>query len=181
MNGFYFQNIEELLISEYGEHDYRKIVAHAGIEEDYFISNNTYPDDYCLKLASSTANIAKKDIHQVQFSFGYYWFKATNNILRNSLMMGANKLKPLLHQLPEIFARFNIQFPFMNQMKLEIAETSAKTILITYQYPGQVAQEGYFQGFLNALGDLYKEKIKIDIIHKPNHTAEKAIFKVQWL
>jgi hypothetical protein len=28
---------------------------------------------------------------------------------------------------------------------------------------------------------LYKEKIQIDIVHKPNHTAEKAIFKVQWL
>lgn len=181
MNGFYFQNIEELLISEYGENDYRKIVAHAGIEEEYFISNNTYPDDYCLKLASSTANIAKKDIHQIQFSFGYYWYKATNNILRNSLMMGANRLKPLLHQLPEIFSRFNIQFPFMNQMKLEISELSAKSIIISYHFPGKVAQESYFQGFLNALGDLYKEKISIDLIQPQNHTEEKATFRVQWL
>ena len=73
MYGMVNKAVEEMVISQFDEETWEKIKAKAAIEEEIFISNESYPDDVTYRLVASASETLGLTSDQVLEAFGIHW------------------------------------------------------------------------------------------------------------
>ena len=77
MYGLVNKAVEDLVISGFGEETWEVVKVKAGVEEEVFISNQTYPDEVTFNLVAAASEVLDLPVSEILISFGEHWVLKT--------------------------------------------------------------------------------------------------------
>ncbi len=74
MKGVINKGIQEMVVSRFGHETWEAVRRRAGVEEEFFLLTEDYPDEGTEKLVQAAALVLDLPVEGVMVEFGRYWF-----------------------------------------------------------------------------------------------------------
>jgi len=161
MYGLVNKAIEGLICSEAGEEVWEQIKAKAGIEIDYFVSMNSYPDHVTYSLVGAASELLGLPAEDVLKKFGEYWVLYTAKQGYGDLLaMSGNNLKDFLMNLDKLHASVGLSFPQLQPPSFRCKEISGDVLVLEY-HSARPGLAPMVVGLVNGLAKMLQTKVEI--------------------
>ena len=180
MYGIVNKAIEELVKANFGEEKWEKILDRSGIEEDFFISSESYDDDVTYKLAGAVSAEMGMTVGDVLIAFGEWWILKTGKEKYGGMMeAGGASLREFLINLPVFHNRVVLIYPKLTPPEFLVSNIEDQSIYVHYHSKRLGLQE-FVRGLLSGLGKMYNTPTEIELIQSRDEGSTHEIFKVSW-
>lgn len=180
MYGIVNKAIHGLIVENHGNEIWQRIKDHAGIDTDFFLSNEAYPDEITYKLAGSAAEVLNVSIRDVLIGFGEYWVLNTGRKSYGDLMMaGGSSLKEFLINLPGFHSRVMLIYPNLTPPEFKVNVVSDNSLQLHY-FSQRTGLTYFVYGLVSGLGKLYKVSVKIEITEQKEKGHDHDVFLIEW-
>lgn len=163
MYGIINQSIQELVIKEYGEETWLRILNKSGVDVAEFQNHEIYDDSYTYKLAGATAEILETKLENVLKLFGEFWImEISQKKYPNLMASGGKELKDFMLNLPNFHNRVFLTYPELIAPEFKVYEENG-TILVEYHSKRDglaPMMEGMLIGILKCFRQTDKKVIK---------------------
>lgn len=181
MYGIVNKAIEELVITNYGEEKWNLILKKSGIEESFFISNESYDDAITFALATTIAEEMYIPLEDVLISFGKWWvLKTTKDKYSGLIEAGGNNLREFLINLPIFHNRVILMYPKLTPPEFKISELKENSLHLHYISKREGLGE-FVRGLIMGLGELFKTETQIELIASREQGNSHEVFKIEWI
>jgi len=180
MYGMVNKAIEELIISHHGSEVWERIRTRAGVEEEVFISNESYPDEVTYGLVGAASAILAQPAADILFAFGEWWVLKTANEGYGALMKAAGKTLPeFLINLPNFHTRVAMIFPRLHPPVFRCSDVTDTSMHLHYMSHRQ-GLSPFICGLLSGLGKMFSTLVEVQQINHKDQGAEHDVFLVKW-
>ncbi|AMA50580.1 MULTISPECIES: heme NO-binding domain-containing protein [Flavobacterium] len=180
MYGIVNKAIQDLIISNFGEQKWNEIRNKSGINQDYFISGQSYDDDVTYKLANTTAKELNTTIDEVLTTFGEWWvLKTTQEKYQGLMESGGTSLKDFLINLPLFHNRVMLIYPNLTPPEFKVSDISEKSLNLHY-FSVREGLQAFVKGLIQGLSISFKTPVKIKVIKSRNKGDTHEIFNISW-
>jgi hypothetical protein len=178
MYGLVNKSIEEMVIANYGELQWLKIMDSSGIDINFFICNEFYDDDITYTLAWSVSDELSIPFDKLLFDFGEWLvLKTVNEKFPGLLWVIGPDLKKLLLNLPAWYDRMKLMYLKIPHSLFRVILIEENKVQINIFTAGE-GLEPFFKGILLGLGKLYDSVVTVDML--PAKSKEFNIYLVSW-
>ncbi|MDX2034215.1 MAG: heme NO-binding domain-containing protein [Blastocatellia bacterium] len=168
MYGLVNKAIEGLIRQQAGEEIWERIKAKAGVEEEFFVGMNPYPDEVTYKLVGAASEVLGLSADEILREFGEYWILYTaQEGYGHLLTMSGRDFKEFLYNLDKLHAHVGANFPSLQPPSFRCTETSDNELVLHY-YSGRPGLAPMVIGLLNGLGRMLNTEVAV------THTASRA-------
>lgn len=181
MYGIVNKAIEDLVVLNYGEAKWKLVLKKSGIEENFFISNESYDDAITFALAKTISEEMHIPLEDVLISFGKWWvLKTTKDKYSGLIEAGGNNLREFLINLPVFHNRVILMYPKLTPPEFKISELKENSLHLHYISKREGLQE-FVRGLIMGLGELFKTETQIELIASRNEGSSHEVFKIEWI
>lgn len=182
MYGMVNKAIQQMVIRDHGEDAWEAIKNKAQINEDLFLSNNSYPDSITYDLVSASSEYLKVDAELILIEFGKFWVLVTAMEGYGGLMRaGGSNLKEFLLNLPNFHTRVSMIFPNLLPPTFEVHNITDDGLDLHYitHRPGL---QNFVVGLIEGLSIMYEVKTTTELVKLRNIDVENSpdIFRISW-
>ncbi|MBS1984782.1 MAG: heme NO-binding domain-containing protein [Bdellovibrionales bacterium] len=180
MYGLVNKAVEGLVCDKFGQETWEKIRAKAGIVEEHFISNESYPDDITYRLVGAAHEVTGLPVPAILSAFGEYWVLETaQKGYGHLLKAGGNNVGEFLRNLPNFHARIILMYPKLQPPKFKVSDATEKSLILHYisDRPGLA---DFVVGLVTGLGKLFATPVQVEHIAKKAEGADHDEFRVSW-
>lgn len=180
MYGIVNKAIEDLILTNYGAEKWENIKARAGVDIDYFISNEPYDDAITYQLATAAAEELGVTVGEVLLSFGEWWVLKTGMEKYGGLMQaGGSNLHEFLCNLPVFHSRIMLLYPRLTPPEFRVSEPTDNSINVHYlsKRPGL---QDFVKGLLLGLGKMYNTPVTVEMLESREWGHPNEVFRVSW-
>lgn len=180
MYGIVNKAIQELVVEKFGEHAWDSVKRRSGVEEDYFISNQPYPDSITYQLAGAVSEETGLPLKEVLIAFGEFWVLNTGKQKYGSLMeAGGASLKEFLINLPNFHSRIMLIYPNLKPPEFRISHINDNSLRVHY-FSEREGLEDFVTGLLQGLGKLFQTPVNIELLERRADGGDHEIYNVSW-
>jgi Haem-NO-binding len=180
MYGIVNKAIRDLIVSDFGVDAWNAVKERAGVELEFFVSNEPYPDDISYRLVGAASDVLSMPAEDILIRFGEHWVTRTGAESYGSLLKsGGGSLREFLLNLPDFHARVALLFPQLQPPEFtcsDVSETSMRLHYFTHR-PGLT---GFVFGLLQGLSRLYETPVVIRLCESKADGADHDIFELNW-
>lgn len=180
MYGLVNQAIRGLVESRFGEQPWQQIRVKAGLENDVFLSMESYDDAITYNLVGAASEILELAPEEVLHAFGKYWVLEVAKKNYAELMKAAGSTIPdFLANLDQLHSRVLAIFP-------ELQPPSFRTVLIEpgkirlYYYSEREGLEPFVLGLVAGLGVFLKLPVAVRLEASKGEGRSHAEFLVTY-
>jgi len=180
MYGVVNKAIQGLVTENFGEEKWLEVKTKAGIDEESFLSNESYPDAYTYKLAAAASEQLNMSLSDVLIAFGEYWIAKTGMQHYGELMKaGGQDLKEFLINLPGFHSRIMLIYPKLQPPEFKITDVQSLSLHLHY-YSDRPGLKYFVYGLINGLAKMFNTPVTIEIISDRDLGHHHEIYKVNW-
>jgi hypothetical protein len=182
MYGIINQSIQELIIKEFGEETWLKIISKCKLDVAEFQNHETYDDKYTYLLAGAAAEILCIEISAVLKLFGEFWITDISLKKYPALMTsGGITLKEFMRNLPNFHNRIYLSYPKLIAPEFKIIDDENKTIWVEY-YSNRPGLTHMMEGMLVGLTKIFNEPFaSINLVEEKTMTGKEFdLFSIVW-
>ena len=180
MYGIVNKAIQELVIEQFGETVWDQVRLKSGVQEDFFISNQPYPDIVTYQLAGAVSEVTGLGLKDVLIAFGEFWVLNTGKQKYGSLMeAGGASLKEFLINLPNFHNRISLIYPNLKPPEFRISHIGDNSLRVHY-YSERLGLEDFVTGLLQGLGKLYNSPVTTEMLERRADGGDHEIYNVSW-
>jgi hypothetical protein len=180
MYGIVNKAIQGLITENFGKESWEKVKQLSGVEIEFFLSHESYPDEYTFKLAAAGAEVLNMPLRDVLIAFGEYWVLKTGMKHYGSLMQaGGNNLKEFLINLPAFHSRVMLIYPKLTPPEFKISNIEDNSLHVHY-YSQRNDLKDFVTGLLKGLGKMYQVNVQIIELQTIENGGDHDIFIVKW-
>jgi hypothetical protein len=180
MYGLVNKAIEEMVIINFGPEVWERIKMKAGVNVDFFMSNQGYPDEMTYSLVTSASSILGISTEDVLKSFGEHWINHTAVKGYGGLLKASGKnLVQFMKNLPNFHSRVSLLFPDLKPPRFECTDINDAGMVLHY-YSDRPGMQPFVMGLLKGLGKMYKTPVNVEQIEFKDRGADHDIFKISW-
>ena len=180
MYGLVNRSIEELVIARFGAPTWERIREAAGITDEVFLSNETYPDAVTYQLVGAASRILGTPPDQILEAFGEHWVLHTAQESYGAMLdLGGRSLRDFLLYLPHLHSRVQLHFPRLSPPAFSVTEVSASGATVHHR----TTREGlapFVVGLLKGLGKRFSTPVTVTQVGWRAHTGDTDSFRVEW-
>jgi hypothetical protein len=133
MYGIINQSIQELIIKEFGEETWLKIISKCKLGVAEFQNHEIYDDNDTYALAGAAAKILSIEVSAVLKLFGEFWITDISLKKYPALMTSRGlELKEFIRNLPNFHNRIYLSYPKLIAPEFKITEDENETIWVEY-------------------------------------------------
>lgn len=181
MYGIVNKAIEDLVTTNYGAEQWTLILKKSGIEENFFISNESYDDAITFKLAQTISEELHIDLGEVLIAFGKWWvLKTTQDKYAGLIEAGGNNLREFLINLPVFHNRVILMYPKLTPPEFKVSHLKENSLHLHYISKREGLQE-FVRGLIMGLSELFKTETTIELIASRNQGDNNEVFKIKWI
>lgn len=181
MYGIVNKAIEDLVVLNYGQEKWKIVLQKSGIEESFFISNESYDDAITFALAQTISEEMQIPLEEVMVNFGKWWvLKTTKEKYSGLIEAGGNNLREFLINLPVFHNRVILMYPKLTPPEFKITALKENSLHLHYLSQREGLQE-FVRGLLIGLGELYKTETQIELIASREEGQSHEVFKIEWI
>ena len=161
MYGLVNKAIEGLVRQEAGDAAWEEIKRKAGVNVDYFVSMNPYPDEISYNLVGAASEVLQMPAEEVLRLFGEYWILYTaREGYGHLLAMSGNNLKEFLMNLDNLHTQVGLNFPQLLPPSFRCTEVAENTLILDY-FSERAGLAPMVIGLLQGLGKMMKTSVEI--------------------
>jgi hypothetical protein len=180
MYGMVNKAVEQLICERFGRDQWEKIKLIAGVDEDFFLSNESYPDDITYRLVAAASQVLSISPEGILEAFGEYWILNTGLQGYPDLMRsGGRTLPEFLRNLPSFHTRIKLLYPKLQPPSFAITDETATSIRLHYR----THRDGlahFVIGLLRGLGKMFRTEVVITHEVRRGNGTLADIFLVTW-
>lgn len=163
MYGIINQSIQELILKEFGEETWLRILKKSGVDVAEFHNHEVYDDAYTYKLAGAISDVLDTKLETVLKMFGEFWIvEISQKKYPNLMATGGKSLKDFMLNLPTFHNRVYLTYPDLIAPEFKVYE-DGDSILVEYHSSREglaPMMEGMLIGIVKSFGDLDKKVIQ---------------------
>ena len=164
MYGLVNRALEQLLSEEHGREKWEQIKSEAGVEEEIFLGNESYPDEMTYKLVGAAAQVTQVPASDILFKLGKYWVLHIASVHYSHFMnSGGNDLLTFLHNLPNFHNRIILVFPQLKPPEFKIGKTGENFVHL-HHYSHRPGLTAFVEGLLMGLSEYFRCKIQVSLL-----------------
>ena len=157
MYGIINQSIQELILKEFGEETWLRIVNKSGVDVAEFQNHEVYDDSYTYKLAGAISEVLDTKLENVLMMFGEFWIiEISQKKYPNLMATGGKGFREFKLNLPPFHNRVYLTYPKLIAPEFKVREDN-DTLLVEYHS----AREGLaplMEGMLIGITKLFGEE-----------------------
>ena len=179
MYGVVNKSLKEMMINQFGDERWQKVLKQSGVAADSFLSMRAYDDDVTYKLAQAAADELQIDLDDALRAFGVHWVEHTAAKEYSALMRatGADMLG-FLENLNSLHDRISSTFLDYRPPSFIVDRDRASGVSIQYASE-RIGLTPFVEGLLNGLASWFGESITIlDIRPAAVDAGEKSTFLI---
>jgi hypothetical protein len=181
MYGIINKSIKDLVVYNFGVEKWNLIRERSGIEQDFFISSESYDDEITWQIANNVAVETGMSVTDVLITFGEWWVLKTTKEKYASLMdAGGSNLKEFICNLPVFHNRIMLIYPKLAPPEFKITDNTNDSLNLHYLSSREGLQD-FVRGLLQGLSKMFDEKISIELLQTRDDGNSHEIFKITWL
>jgi len=180
MYGMVNNAIKELILSEYGDQIWQRIKERAGVADEVFLSNESYPDETTYHLVQSAACELEVPAEAVLHRFGRWWVLKTGLEGYGHLMQsGGRTLPEFLRNLPNFHTRIMMMFPDLKPPEFECSDAGPDALRLHYR-SSRIGLAPFVVGLLYGLGEMFETPIEVSHEQSVESGADHDVFLISW-
>lgn len=180
MYGIVTKAIGDLIVTNHGVAQWEAVQQKAGVEADFLVSNEAYPDSLVYRLVAAAAEVLACPQEEFLTRFGEHWVLKTGMESYGALMKsGGATLKDFLLKLPNFHTRVAMIYPDLQPPEFACAEAGENVLLLHY-YSERPGLTSFMVGLLQGLSKLYETPVSIALVASREKGADHDIFEVTW-
>lgn len=180
MYGIVNKALRDLIVSDFGPEAWDAVKERAGVDLEFFVSNEAYPDDISYRLVGAASEVLSLSAHDILVRFGEHWVMKTGAESYGALLKsGGSSLREFLLNLPDFHARVALLYPQLQPPEFtcsDVTETSLRLHYFTHR-PGLT---DFVDGLLLGLSKLYDTPVSVKLTASRADGADHDIFDVSW-
>lgn len=179
MYGIVNQAIQGLIIDSHGRESWDKIRIKSGIEEDFFLSDQSYEDHITYDLVGAASEILEIPASKVLHDFGEYWVLNTGQKKYGDLMKGGGaNFYDFIKNLPNFHSRIMLIYPKLSPPEFKVEEISSNVLNLHY-FSTREGLTNFVEGLLSGLAKLFNQKIEVTLINSNHSNAWHDVFRIE--
>lgn len=180
MYGMVNKAVEEMVVSQFGDDTWEKIKDKSAIDDELFISNESYPDEMTYRLVTSASEVLGLTPEQVLEAFGVHWILHTAREGYGELLTaGGTTLSEFLLNLPSFHSRLTLIFPNLEPPTFKVKEFNDNSLHLLY-FSHRAGLTPFVIGLLKGLGTMYNMPLEITLLDSRETGADHKEFLVTW-
>ena len=180
MYGMVNRAIEDLVCTNFGEEKWEQIRQKAGVEEEFFVSNEGYPDALTFRLVAAASEVLGLTPEAILIAFGEHWILKTAREGYGDLMQAHGRTLPeFLSNLPNFHTRVALLFPKLQPPRFEVSDSTPTSLHLHY-HTHRRGLEAFVVGLLQGLGKMFETPVTVKQIGFRGADLDHAIFLVDW-
>lgn len=169
MYGLVNKAIEDLVRSKFGDATWEQIKHKAGVEEELFISMDSYPDDVTYRMVAAASEVLGIPAAQVLEAFGEYWVVYTaREGYSDTLTMFGDTLPTFLTNLDTMHAHVGTVFPNLKPPSFQCTDITDHSMRLHY-YSERAGLAPMVVGLLKGLSTMFKRPMSV--VHSASRDA----------
>lgn len=157
MYGMIHKAARELAQARFGDEGVAAIMAEAELDEEHFISAQTYSDEITMRLVGAIIAHSEQPAETVLEALGRYWVEFAAGTRYGKLMdMAGSDLATFLDNLDRMHDGVRVTMPDSVMPSFELLEADAASISVAYR-SSRDGLEFFVKGLLLALMDRFGE------------------------
>jgi len=133
MYGLVNRAIEGLIREQFGDDTWEEILDEAGVEEDGFISLESYPDSLTYGLVGAASKVLDTPASDLLRAFGVYWTRYVGQQGYGPMMsLEHQSLGEFLAQLDAMHTRIAMQMPALRPPSFEVEHPQPGVHVVHY-------------------------------------------------
>ncbi|HSH03160.1 MAG TPA: heme NO-binding domain-containing protein [Anaerolineae bacterium] len=179
MYGLVNKAIHDMVCENFGEDVWEQIRQKAGVEEETFISMETYPDAVTYQLVGAASDVLDTPATDILQAFGRYWTVYTAEEGYGDLLnMSGHTIQEFLSNLDEMHTRVSLSFPQLEPPSFECTEVTDESLNLHY-YSHREGLAHLVIGLLYGLGERFKVGVEVEQTADRNDGADHDIFAIK--
>ena len=167
-------------MARFGEEAWQKIRQAAGIEEEVFLSNESYPDAMTYRLVGAASQVLGLSANDVLEAFGDHWVSKTAQEGYGSMMDVCGRTLPdFLRNLDNLHTRVNLIFPKLRPPGFTVSDETPTSLVLHYESHRE-GLTSFVVGLLKGLGRKFKTPVTVTLIAPRAPGSQKESFLVEW-
>ncbi len=180
MYGIVNKAIQSLVIENFGQANWDKIKTKAGVVDNIYLSNDSYPDEDTFSLVVAASEVLNITPDQVLIAFGEHWVLKTGMDHYGALLQsGGNNYKEFMVNLPNFHSRVMLIYPNITPPEFSVSVLDDKTIQLKY-YSKRSGLQYFVYGLIQGIGKMFSVETTIEIVKSKNETCDHDEFTIQW-
>ena len=167
-------------MARFGEEAWQKIRQVAGIEEEVFLSNESYPDAMTYRLVGAASQVLGLSADAVLEAFGDHWVNKTAQEGYGSMLDVCGRTLPdFLRNLPNLHARVILMFPKLRPPSFSVSDETPTSLVLHYESHRE-GLTSFVVGLLKGLGRKFNTPVTVTLISPRAPGSQRESFRVEW-
>jgi hypothetical protein len=180
MYGIVNKAIRDLIVSDFGSEAWDAVKKRSGVELEFFVSNEPYPDDLSYRLVCAASEVLSLPADDILIRFGQHWVMKTGVDSYGCLLKsGGGSLREFLLNLPDFHARVALLFPQLQPPEFTCTDVTETSLRLHY-FTHRAGLTSFVLGLLWGLSKLYETPVAIELAAARSNGADHDIFDVRW-
>ena len=181
MYGLVNQALQGLISEQYGIEKWNTVKKKAGIEIDYFVSNEPYEDSITFDLVATASEVLNVPASHILHLFGGYWILKTGREKYGDLMKaGGSTFIEFMMNLPNFHSRIMLIYPKLSPPEFMIEKKSGSELKMHY-YSSRDGLTDFVIGLIEGIAEMYETQIIIKLISSEKTDNWHDIFSINIL
>lgn len=180
MYGIVNKAMRDLIVADYGSDAWQAVKERAGVDVEFFVSNEPYPDDISYKMVGAASEVLAAPAEEILIRFGEHWVTKTGVESYGSLLKsGGASLREFLINLPDFHARVAFLYSQLQPPEFTCSDVTENALRLHY-FSHRPGLTSFVHGLLRGLSTLYDTPITIQLIASKAEGADHDVFDVSW-
>ena len=180
MYGMVNKAIEQMVTQHHGRDTWLRIREKAGVSDEVFIGNESYPDDLTYRLVGAACEVLGKPASEILFAFGEHWVLVTAMQGYGAMMRsGGRTLGEFLLNLPNFHTRVVMILPRLHPPRFECSEVTDRSLHLHY-HSDRPGLTDFVRGLISGLGKAYQTPVSAELVKSKAAGDDHDIFHVSW-
>lgn len=180
MYGMVNQALEDMVTGLHGEDTWNQIKRQAGVDVDYFLTNEAYPDEMTYRLVGAASAVLQAPADALLQAFGVHWVTQTAARGYGQLMQAAgSSVKDFLLFLPNFHTRVNLIFPHLEPPRFTCTQVEDNSLVLNY-FSHRRGLAPFVNGLLHGLGQYFSTPLEVKQLTEWTPDGGHDSFHVRW-
>ncbi len=177
MHGLVNKALAGMIRSHHGESKWELIRQKCELEQDFFLSDQSYPDSITYSMVEAASEILDLQAEAILVSFGEYWILNTGRESYGSLFKAAgSNAGEFLMNLPSFHNRVMLIYPKIKAPEFVVRKLSDSVFEIDY-YSERAGLQPFVLGLLKGIAGLFEADASVELIKAKTNIKEPDTFR----
>lgn len=181
MYGIFINAIKEYAIQNEGFEIWHQVCIAAGLEDDFFINSEFYPDPILENILKGLLHFSGKTTADLYYHIGYWWaLHSVPKLYLGKLEKGVPAFRQFLLDFPLFINRLSLIYEKLNLTQFRSVNYSQDAIDF-FHTPYRLKEPRFSEGVLQGFATLYAISDADFSLHRMVTEGESYHFRIQFL